>query len=437
MIFSPEYRFFIFGRNDRLASKPLAAIFARLFIGGDISASPSNRARNSLMFCQTESGGSMAIDGLHSKIIGIHEAIVERSEFRQNRVAAIPKCDFPTVQMPPLVFGPGICNIHESMNLARRAKQPDQTAPDMQCHFHGAIGKIRLPFGRHRRQRMQNAGIGSAVKHQKRIFAMRADKVIALIPEFADDFHENPFRFAVSDGRIFANAMLEKLKHWLRRHPAPAAPQAPDRRPIFHQALARYPAHVPPHRGLGRQISPRQAQQNLDWFLQTLPQRLAALRALTAETGLTLPEAPPRAWNEAENLVARLIDWTHACWPAAPYRPEHRQDEYWAASNRAGDDAIFSVTLDVATLLGETARAAASTVAWHWGLDMSRDSLRHALPSARRVVLRPPPDLPHPPAALLDMEAATRARYLDPQASWFQCPLPHDLWREYVRSACA
>lgn len=223
--------------------------------------------------------------------------------------------------------------------------------------------------------------------------------------------------------------MLEKLKNWLwRSSTAELGNQpAPDARQAFRQALAEYPAHMPPHRGLGRQIALEQAQQNLDWFMQTLPQRLAALRALAAATGLALGEEPPRSWDEAADLLARLIDWTRACWPDAPYRPEHRQDEYWAASDRTGDDAIFSVALDVATLLGQTVRAGCS--AWRWGLDLSRDSLRHDMFSSRRVVLMPPPGAR---AGLLDMEAVVRARYLNPQASWFRGPPPHDLWWEYV-----
>ena len=44
-------------------------------------------------------------------------------------------------------------------------------------------------------------------------------------------------------------------------------------------------------------------------------------------------------------------------------------------------------------------------------------------------MLMPPPGAR---AGLLDMEAVVRARYLNPQASWFRGPPPHDLWWEYV-----
>ena len=77
---------------------------------------------------------------------------------------------------------------------------------------------------------------------------------------------------------------------WLKKRLIPAAAtqaNTPEWQAVFRQALAHYPAHVPPHRGWGRQLTPEQAQQNLDWFRQTLPERLDTLRALTAETGLT------------------------------------------------------------------------------------------------------------------------------------------------------
>lgn len=104
-----------------------------------------------------------------------------------------------------------------------------------------------------------------------------------------------------------ANAMLDWLKKLTpRRTPAPAdAP--PDLKAVFRLALAHYPAHVPPHRGLGGHITPEQAQHNLDWFRRSVPERLHALRALAADTGLALPadlQRPVASLDEAKELVA-------------------------------------------------------------------------------------------------------------------------------------
>ena len=223
---------------------------------------------------------------------------------------------------------------------------------------------------------------------------------------------------------------------WLKKRLIPAAAtqaNTPEWQAVFRQALAHYPAHVPPHRGWGRQLTPEQAQQNLDWFRQTLPERLATLRALTAETGLTLSQAPVQSLDEAKDLVARLIDWTRACWPDEPYRPEHlHDDDYWAKSDRTGDDAIFSVALDVATLLGETIRAGRSE--WRWGLDMDPSSLGHQpLFTARRVVLISPLLGERRISTLMDMEMLVLERYRKPRSFYHQGPLEYDSWMEYVR----
>ena len=232
-----------------------------------------------------------------------------------------------------------------------------------------------------------------------------------------------------------ANAMLDWLKKLTpRRTPAPAdAP--PDLKAVFRLALAHYPAHVPPHRGLGGHITPEQAQHNLDWFRRSVPERLHALRALATDTGLALPadlQRPVASLDEAKELVARLIAWTRACWPDRPYRPEHLSDSHWAMSARTGDDAIFSVVLDVATLLGQVAMTGRSE--WRWGLDMARAS-RGPQPmfSARRVVLFTPPLGEQRAPCMMDMEALVLERYRRPKDFRFNQTLEYDPWMEYVR----
>ena len=227
--------------------------------------------------------------------------------------------------------------------------------------------------------------------------------------------------------------MLEQLKNFFTRKAAPVdSSTQTTRRSTFDQALRTYPAHVPPHRGLGPDITAEQAQANWDWFKLTLPTRLATLRDLCARTGLTLSETPVNSVDEAIDLTARLIEWTRACWPDKPYLSEHKDRHYWAMSARTGDDAIFSVVLDVATLLGQIIMDGRKE--WRWGLDMARSSLGHQ-PSltARRVMLMSPLLGQQRHALLKDMEALVLSRYLTPNDFSFRDPLEFDSWVEYVR----
>lgn len=178
--------------------------------------------------------------------------------------------------------------------------------------------------------------------------------------------------------------MMDQLKSWLSRKPASADSLTPqDRQESFALALRNYPAHVPPHRGLGASLSIKQAQQNLDWFNRTLHERLA-------------------------------------------------DDAYWAQSERVGPDAIFSVVLDLATLLGQTIMQGRSE--WRWGLDLAPSSLgSQTMLSARRVVLMSPLLGAQRRALVKDLEALVLARYRTPNDLRFRCPLQFDSWIEYAR----
>ena len=226
---------------------------------------------------------------------------------------------------------------------------------------------------------------------------------------------------------------MDQLKSWLSRKPASADSLTPqDRQASFALALRSYPAHVPPHRGLGASLSIEQAQQNLDWLNRTLHERLAALRSLCAQTGWELGDNVINSLEDALDLTARLIDWTRASWPTHPYLPQHNDDAYWAQSERVGPDAIFSVVLDLATLLGQTIMQGRSE--WRWGLDLAPSSLgRQPMLSARRVVLMSPLLGAQRRALVKDLEALVLARYRTPNDLRFRCPLQFDSWIEYAR----
>ena len=225
--------------------------------------------------------------------------------------------------------------------------------------------------------------------------------------------------------------MFDRIKTWLGGAQSPAsaspapAPSDDAARTAFRQALQRYPAHAAPHPGYAQELTPEQAQANLDWFLGSLPDRLQVLDVLLAEFGV--PAQPAADTPEARQAwIGQLIDWTRRCWPAQPYRPEHLATDDWLRLPRTGDDAIFSVTLDLATRMGEVVRAACPD--WRWGLDMSAASLRGPMLTSRRVVLTTAPLGPQGVRLVRDWEVAVVLRYQNPQHFLFEDPLSNDAW---------
>ncbi len=207
--------------------------------------------------------------------------------------------------------------------------------------------------------------------------------------------------------------MFQRIRSWLGT--APESDKADDARAAFRAALHRYPAHAPPHPGHARDLTPEQAQANLNWFLASLPERLQVLDGLLTEFGVpTRPAADTPEGRQA--WVGQLIDWTRRCWPAQPYRPEHLDKDVWLKVARIGDDAIFSVTLDLATLMGEVIKSACP--AWRWGLDMASANMGgQPMLTARRVVMTTAPLGSKGIRVIRDWEAAIVAHY------WHQDPL--------------
>ena len=233
--------------------------------------------------------------------------------------------------------------------------------------------------------------------------------------------------------------MFDRIKTWLGGAQSPAsaspapAPSDDAARTAFRQALQRYPAHAAPNAGYARELTPEQAQGNLDWFLASLPERLQALEGLLAAFGV--PAQPVAITSEARQVwIGQLIDWTRRCWPAQPYRPEHLATDDWLRLPRTGDDAIFSVTLDLATRMGEVVRAACPD--WRWGLDMSAASLRGPMLTSRRVVLTTAPLGPQGVRLVRDWEAEVVARYKRAGSIDYAAALPFDPWWINFEDAC-
>jgi len=204
-------------------------------------------------------------------------------------------------------------------------------------------------------------------------------------------------------------------------------------RQAFRAAVHRYPVHAPPHPGLGHQITDQQAQANLDWFRASVPQRLAAMDSFLAEFGV--PAAPCGAtWEEVEIWIARVIAWTHDYWPDKPFRPEHGDEDVWQHAPRVGDEAIFSIALDLGTRFGEV--AISMEPRWRWGLNMDRSDLRDMMLSSRRVVMTTAPLGPKGLRPFKDWEKSVVGCYLSPNAIFYRIGPPHHHWASHLDDAC-
>jgi len=198
-------------------------------------------------------------------------------------------------------------------------------------------------------------------------------------------------------------------------------------RAAFRAAVQRYPEHAPPHSGFGRQITAEQAQTNLDWFLASLPERLKRLDALLTEFGV--PTAPVgNTLHDVEIWISHVLAWTYRCWPEQPFRPEHKKIEARHKLQRVGDSAIFSITLDLATKIGEI--AIQMEPRWRWGLDMEKQSLQRGMITARRIVLITAPLGKRGMRMHTDWEGLVVSRYREERILYSYKDIPKDFRHE-------
>ncbi|MFT4163824.1 MAG: hypothetical protein QM650_01115 [Microlunatus sp.] len=100
-----------------------------------------------------------------------------------------------------------------------------------------------------------------------------------------------------------------------------------------------------------------------------------------------------------------------------------------------GDDAIFSLTLDLATYFGEIVRS--TRPEWRWGLDLTRSSLRGPMLTSRRIILCTAPLGVRGIRVQEDWEAVVVLRYRKPAHFLFAGPLDHDSWLTRLRDGCS
>jgi len=202
-------------------------------------------------------------------------------------------------------------------------------------------------------------------------------------------------------------------------------------RAAFRAAVQRYPDHAPPYPGIGRQITPEQAQANLDWFLSSLPQRLERLDILLTEFGVPTTPAGDTL-HDVETWICHVVAWIYRCWPEHVFLPEHEKVEARQKLQRVGDSAIFSITLDLATKIGEI--AILMEPRWRWGLDMDKLSLQRGMSTARRIVLTTAPLGRRGVRVCTDWEGLVVARYRKERRLYSSKDIPKDFNYEILVS---
>jgi hypothetical protein len=151
------------------------------------------------------------------------------------------------------------------------------------------------------------------------------------------------------------------------------------------QQLQSYPAYAAPHAGPPSGWTLEQAQRNLQYLLDHLEQRLAAIGSLLRCEGIDVQ--PALAGGDAAPLLLALQRWALEQWPSIR-RPHLTSRDAWLRSTRAGDDIAYSMLMDLAILLGELIVRRRPTIGW--GLDLDEVNGRDGMVSFLRPVLLAP-----------------------------------------------
>ncbi|SOB86461.1 hypothetical protein SAMN06297144_1566 [Sphingomonas guangdongensis] len=167
-------------------------------------------------------------------------------------------------------------------------------------------------------------------------------------------------------------------------------------------ALAHYPPNLPAHVGPAKRLTPAMAAENLQRFLATRDERLAALAAVLADHDVDVsPILEPTA--DPAPAFARLTAWLAEALPPRAWMPGgaavNAPIDAFVASERRGDDILFSLVADLALLEGEGITRRRDE--WRWELDQLPEDAG-SYPYRRVVVWRDRQG--ERPAIALDLE---------------------------------
>ena len=170
-------------------------------------------------------------------------------------------------------------------------------------------------------------------------------------------------------------------------------------------ALAHYPPNAPAHPGPIKRLTLAQVEENLRRVLDERNERLAALGSMLGDHGIDVaPVLDPAA--DPAPAYAALSSWLADALPPRAAMPggggTNAPIDGYVASERRGDDILFSLVADLALLEGEG--IVRRRAAWRWDLDRDPTDAG-TYPYHRVVVWRDAMDAR--PAIALDLEHET------------------------------
>lgn len=180
-------------------------------------------------------------------------------------------------------------------------------------------------------------------------------------------------------------------------------------KPKLPGLLKDYPPYSAPYPGSGDNLTPKQAQANLNYLLTHKRVRINIFAELLEHFDIDIHTGLKAA--DPKVLLDQLHRWVHTQWPSVhtkslatlPYN-------HWVVSTRNGDEIVFSMLMDMAIVLGELVLRHQPEFYW----DINRNPQDKGMTSHMRpVIMRKTPGVKYPSCGIemADFEVSMWSKY--------------------------
>ena len=149
--------------------------------------------------------------------------------------------------------------------------------------------------------------------------------------------------------------------------------------------LQSYPPLLLPHQGNPLSLSNEQAEANLAYVLDVIPERLKALKHLLIDEPIVWPDSFSEL--DVNSFVDSLHHWAGMQWPTLQLNIKGDENTHglWLAGERSDENIAFSLVADVALTLGELIRYHRPSL--NWGVDLDPLNRSDNMETVNRVML--------------------------------------------------